>query len=440
MHRNDYRNYLAHHGILGMHWGKRFGPPYPLGSGDHSVSEKKAGWRKSLGGAQNEQLYGRKKKSEKSITKSDRNRANSSKGRNSKSAIASKTERYTGAIAGGKAKTREEINRDLLKKNPNAAVANPDFLSQHKKAIIAGAVGIGLVAIGSAYAYHRFKNGQIPPIPPKPNDLNLAKEFVQQNAQMSSPTSGGLNGFTNTREQFVANWLKADSVRYKAITPQELSTMSNESVVLKKGAEMYRMSQEKFTSLRSDFEYISFNEADRTRYKGFLPAMWEINGGRKVDSAYEMLLSAKEEIRAPGKKDSFMLMEKALKKAYPGHTDNVYRNDMLKNFYQYQAQLIQRDHPLCKAYAEELKKAGYNAMIDFNDAARLSDKPLILLNGAGSAHVKDSVKISRQAIQDSLNNAKPLKEFADMTADDFKSLDAKNFGAYGEYLKKFCKY
>lgn len=40
--------YLTHHGIKGQKWGVRNGPPYPLGAEDHSASEKKAGWQKSL--------------------------------------------------------------------------------------------------------------------------------------------------------------------------------------------------------------------------------------------------------------------------------------------------------------------------------------------------------------------------------------------------------
>ncbi len=44
----SYKYELYHHGILGQRWGRKNGPPYPLGAGDHSASERKAGWRKSL--------------------------------------------------------------------------------------------------------------------------------------------------------------------------------------------------------------------------------------------------------------------------------------------------------------------------------------------------------------------------------------------------------
>lgn len=44
----NYSNELYHHGILGMKWGQRNGTPYPLCSSAHSLSEKRAGWQKSL--------------------------------------------------------------------------------------------------------------------------------------------------------------------------------------------------------------------------------------------------------------------------------------------------------------------------------------------------------------------------------------------------------
>ena len=44
------KSYLSHHGILGQKWGRRNGPPYPLNASDHSASEKKAGYQKSIKG------------------------------------------------------------------------------------------------------------------------------------------------------------------------------------------------------------------------------------------------------------------------------------------------------------------------------------------------------------------------------------------------------
>lgn len=46
---NDYRYYLQHNGVLGQKWGVRNGPPYPLKANQHSASEKRAGWQKSVG-------------------------------------------------------------------------------------------------------------------------------------------------------------------------------------------------------------------------------------------------------------------------------------------------------------------------------------------------------------------------------------------------------
>lgn len=42
MYRYYVKDYVAHHGIIGMKWGDRNGPPYPLGSSEHASVTKSA--------------------------------------------------------------------------------------------------------------------------------------------------------------------------------------------------------------------------------------------------------------------------------------------------------------------------------------------------------------------------------------------------------------
>ncbi len=52
-----YKPVLEHHGILGQHWGKRNGPPYPLRGGDYSKEEKEKIYAKRRG---SNSLYNKK--------------------------------------------------------------------------------------------------------------------------------------------------------------------------------------------------------------------------------------------------------------------------------------------------------------------------------------------------------------------------------------------
>lgn len=66
---NEALDILSHHGIEGMHWGDRNGPPYPLGEGQKSASEKKAAKGSSGGGSSSKKKDKKKKLSVEQIQK-----------------------------------------------------------------------------------------------------------------------------------------------------------------------------------------------------------------------------------------------------------------------------------------------------------------------------------------------------------------------------------
>lgn len=121
---NLHKNYLEHHGILGMRWGRKMGPPYPLDASDHSAAEKKEGYKKSLGGGRNESLYDRnEKKASSSKTESKvvmRRKGSDAKSyekfNNSKEAKAAKKKAYDRTLEYFKEKDPEYLEK-ITKEN-----------------------------------------------------------------------------------------------------------------------------------------------------------------------------------------------------------------------------------------------------------------------------------------------------------------------------------
>lgn len=61
---------LQHHGISGMHWGQRNGPPYPLSSSQKTSAEKKSGGSSS-GGDGGDDSSSKKSTKQKAVTKAE---------------------------------------------------------------------------------------------------------------------------------------------------------------------------------------------------------------------------------------------------------------------------------------------------------------------------------------------------------------------------------
>ena len=249
---------LSHHGILGQKWGKQNGPPYPLDVKDHSASEKKAGWRKSL----------------------DESSANPNEG---KFQLSDKQKKYI--------------------------------------KIGATAVAASLAICGGVYLY-TYKQLN-------PSYLGHYKRI-----------SGEL------LENYINKFPDDNGVSYKEGTIFKRVSSDANADCIKRGA-----------------TYVSKLFGDKMKYASRLPGeSW--NRGSQM---YVHSLKSNTEIKAPSSREA----AKLFLHAYPDATQSTFINYITYN--------IRNTDTKTDKFIQELKKHGYNALIDENDYG-WTKAPIILID------------------------------------------------------------
>lgn len=447
-------DYIYHHGILGQKWGKRNGPPYPLGASDHSASEKKAGWRKSLKKGESNSNSPTSSKRETRREKKLKRNAEMSKEYADK-AVEQRRQLEDLSANGLKSETMRKKYGKCLDMNDAAfylyfgktkKIALQDAINErnlkiktYEKASKDKAAGkltdsqkmlIGCtavaVAFGTAYVGYRFV---------KRKGLKLDSLF-EKRVKAGKKISYDL---------FMEKWDKQQTRLFNAISQDAFNHLSTDDVQIDAGSILRRVSKSNGSIIRGVNQYVSFTDEDVERYKAILPTkfwkQWGYNQTEGFVASYQAVNdivspSAKKRVQSfidllgedivdpdsgavkSGREYVLDMIEKRALIISFGNDDGNTRSTIIRKSnsisneelgrraYQVFASLeLKKDkNPLTAAYIDKLKRMGYNAIVDDNDAGRLSDMPLIIFDAAQNLSWIGADELTVQGIADAGNN------------------------------------
>lgn len=258
---NYSQNELYHHGILGQKWGKRKGPPYPLDANQHTSSEKKAGWKRSLGGGRNESNYAENKKGnvfpsqktsksvqnttkEKSVNPSQKSSNTDKMARTKKIAARVGIAALNAAFIAGNLKSAQHSVRVV--KNGAQKAQQIIRMADKKKLMYAGLAAAGTATAG-AVASH-FVRQQLRK---DPNSRVSIKERAQKGYQVER--SKNIASATNKQAESSAKYGAADKYT-KSKYDTQMYTELSKNAKTKLGK---RINAQKAQNAKYDMEYYS---------------------------------------------------------------------------------------------------------------------------------------------------------------------------------------
>lgn len=369
---NCYNSYLAHHGIKGMHWGKRNGPPYPLDYSSHTSEQKQKNPKALIDGNEN------------TNPKKFKNQNGSKK----------------------KTDTRDnlEIDKDarFLSSLPNGTKLNKTAKSNAKKT--------------------KFKNDEI---------HKNTKKIIIATAAAAGIGAGVYLAYKYNAVERISNYIHGKSSQHAALTLKEavkdpnIKKILNESLsevdtILPVGTTIKRQTGDKDFDLKKTAGkamYTTFKETDAAVYRQLL-GDWTHSGER-----YEVTMKALNEIRIPSDVKAIEIFNR-LWETNPEYKEGIIDTMQRVSFLPRESvkRIVEQDpfsrgmYTLVKGgkdadiFYAELRKEGYNAVRDYFDSpvpgtgmlkdSYMSDRATIILDAVKDLKVTDISKVDSVAFGD----------------------------------------
>lgn len=368
-------NILTHHGIQGMRWGDRNGPPYPLQPGDHSLSEKRAGWRKSLNTSSKSGSASNHKKYVVNISKAEKKLENARKGKDkTKIKYAKedlKNERIKEKINAESSKSNNRIKLENKYKSKGmspkeAAIAA--YENEKTRKIVAATLGIAIVAVGAyaAYSHHKYKT-----------DTILKSGVILQRVESAATANQGV------RDGFYASYNKIDNLTYRGVYGKKLQTFEKRKNISKKDLDVFIKNVKVDDSLNV--------ASDKSQLNGLK---------EMVKNDPEFMKELKNNIREHKPNDVIHKIHKrrALRAIGKGKiNDNVYK---YTNYSFVDARPGNSAERIRNKFYDHMRSKGYDAIRDANDSrmdAYKTSRPIIVINSA-KTHAESVKKMTKAAV------------------------------------------
>lgn len=157
----------------------------------------------------------------------------------------------------------------------------------------------------------------------------------------------------------------------------DASKLSTHGLTIPKGTKFQRISSKSIEDYAKDGKliYASYLKKDNRLYKSEMPEFirqWGREGVISDDGkkAYAHVLKTAHDIKVPSERTTFELFKKATGRTEA--SDASYKHFMNS--------LRDKDNPEVQRFLDLVRKSGYNALIDLNDAEQYAKSPLMLLN------------------------------------------------------------